>query len=343
MTAMSTTAHQPANRMMELRRDGSQHSPARSERRSDEREPAQGVATLLGWFSIGLGLTEIVAPREFARFIGVRGDRTNRTIVRLVGLRELAAGVGILSRRRPVGWLWARVAGDAMDLALLGKALASPRNEKDRVSAATAAVVGITALDLYASVRQTRESDGTWAPSWFSGVLEVKKAITIGKPAEEIYRFWRDFQNLPRFMNHLESVAVTGERTSHWKAKAPAGSSVEWDAEIVEDRPNQLIAWRSKPGSDVDNSGTVRFLPAPGGRGTEVHVEMRYDPPGGPIGAIVAKLFGEEPNQQVYDDLRALKQLMETGEVVKSEAILHGERLWQYPAQPRDDGRGPNT
>ena len=158
-----------------------------------------------------------------------------------------------------------------------------------------------------------------------------EKSVTINRSPEEVYRFWRDFQNLPRFMSHLESVQVMSEKRSHWVAKAPAGMQVEWDAEIIEDRPNQLIAWHSLEGADVDNSGVVRFERAPGGRGTEVRVQLQYDPPGGKIGAAIAKLFGEEPEQQIKGDLYRLKQVMETGEVVQSDASIH---RGLHPAQP---------
>ena len=158
--------------------------------------------------------------------------------------------------------------------------------------------------------------------------------MTINRSPEEIYHFWRDFQNLPRFMDHLESVDVLDERRSHWRAKAPAGKTVEWDAEIIEDRPNELIAWRSLENADVPNTGSVRFVPAPGGRGTEVHVELKYDPPGGAVGVAIAKLFGEEPNQQVATDLRRFKQVMETGEVVQSDASIH---RGPHPARPPAD------
>jgi uncharacterized membrane protein len=154
--------------------------------------------------------------------------------------------------------------------------------------------------------------------------MDVKAAITVNRSPDELYQFWHNFENLPRFMQHLESVQVTGEKRSHWKATAPAGATVEWDAEVVDDRPNELIAWRSLDGTDVSNSGTVRFVPAPGGRGAEAHVEMRYDPPGGALGATVAKLFGEEPSQQVNDDLRHFKQVLETGEIATSDASAKG-------------------
>jgi len=165
----------------------------------------------------------------------------------------------------------------------------------------------------------------------------VRKAITISRPGEELYRFWHDFTNLPRFMSHLESVEVTGPDRLHWRAKAPAGMTVEWDAEIVEDRPNALIAWRSLEGADVYNTGSVRFVPAPGGRGTEVRVVLHYVPPGGRIGAWFATLFGEAPEQQIHDDLRHFKQVMETGEVVLSDASFDGAHLFQRPAQPLEE------
>lgn len=156
-----------------------------------------------------------------------------------------------------------------------------------------------------------------------SGV-KVEKTTTINRSPEELFRFWRDFENLPRIMSHLESVKVTGGNRSHWVAKAPGGSTVEWDAEIYNEKENELIAWRSLEGSDVDNAGSVRFTPATGGRGTEVRVTLKYDPPGGVIGAAIAKLFGEEPAQQVQEDLRRFKQFMETGETATTEGQPSG-------------------
>ena len=150
--------------------------------------------------------------------------------------------------------------------------------------------------------------------------IKVEKSVTINRPPEEVYRFWRQFENLPRFMEHLESVTTSGDDgRSHWVAKGPAGKSVTWDAEIINEQENALIAWRSLPGADVDNAGSVRFEAAPGGRGTEVRVVLEYDPPGGMLGAAVAKLFGEEPKQQVEDDLRRLKQVLEAGETATTE------------------------
>ena len=147
---------------------------------------------------------------------------------------------------------------------------------------------------------------------------KVEKSVTIDRPAAELYRFWRNFENLPRFMNHLESVHVTGERRSHWVAKAPAGTSVEWDAEIYNEKEGEMIAWRTLEGADVASAGSVHFDEAPGGRGTVVRVVLKYDPPAGKLGALVARLFGENPEQQIDEDLRRFKQLIEAGDVTNT-------------------------
>lgn len=144
--------------------------------------------------------------------------------------------------------------------------------------------------------------------------LKVERSVVVNRPVHEVYQFWRNFENLPRFMDHLESVTVLDETRSHWVAKAPAGTRVEWDAAIHNEIDNELIAWRSLPGSDVNHAGSVHFTPALQG-GTEVRVVLSYEPPAGKLGAAVAKLLGEEPSQQVEDDLRRFKQVMEALEV----------------------------
>jgi uncharacterized membrane protein len=154
--------------------------------------------------------------------------------------------------------------------------------------------------------------------------IKVEKSVTINRPPEELYSFWRNFENLPRFMNHLESVRLTGEGRSHWVAKAPAGRSVEWDAEIYNEKEGEMIAWRTLENADVDSAGSVHFEQAAGGRGTVVRVVLKYDPPGGKLGALVARLFGENPEQQIAEDLGRFKQLMETGEVATTEGQPSG-------------------
>ena len=197
------------------------------------RDPHQ-VARGLGWFSIGLGLAECAAPRSVARMIGLRDDDTNRNTLFAYGVREIASGIGILMGDRPVVPVWARVGGDVMDLAFLGRALRSDRSEKNRVAAATAAVLGVTLLDVMTG--RSLGAESTAARGASRPGIEVREQITIGKPPEELYRFWRDFQNLPRFMEHLESVRVLDDRRSRWTARAPAGKAVEWEAEITDRR-----------------------------------------------------------------------------------------------------------
>ncbi|MBV9302703.1 MAG: SRPBCC family protein [Acidobacteriaceae bacterium] len=299
-----------------------------SQRQEPENNNAEQLANALGWFSVGLGLAEIAAPGTIAELIGVRDDDRTRALLRIYGARELTAGIGILARPQSPGWVWSRVAGDLLDLSALGSAFNSSRTNRTKASIAAAAVLGVTALDVYCAKQLSQVSENGEIETRKS--VRVKKAMVIGRSPDEVYRFWHDFSNLPSFMKHLESVEVTGDRQSHWKARGPAGRTVEWDAEIVEDQPNS-ITWRSIPGSDVDNSGSVRFERATGGRGTLVTVELAYAPPAGVAGAAVAKLFRAEPAQQVEDSLRALKQVLETGEIAKSDASIH---RGMHPAQP---------
>lgn len=294
----------------------------------NEKHLARG----LGWFSLGLGLAQVVAPRGIAKLVGLRGNHDG--LFRVLGAREIASGIGILTQRRPVAGTWSRVAGDTMDLALLGSAFALPRSNRGRLAAATAAVAGVTVLDVLCS-QQLSRPDNAKTPG---AALRIQHAVTINRSPEELYQFWRDLKNLPRFMKHLESVQILNDNRSHWVAKGPAGTTVEWDAEVIEDRPNEVIAWRSVEGADVDNTGSVRFERAPGGRGTTVRVRMQYNPPAGVLGAAVAKLFGEDPNWQVKDDLRRFKQLMEIGEIITTEGQSAGRESstsWRYDTAVR--------
>jgi uncharacterized membrane protein len=172
-------------------------------------------------------------------------------------------------------------------------------------------------------------------------MLQVSRSVTIRRPRQEVYRFWRDLENLPRFMRHVEDVSAIDEKRSRWVVTAPGNRKVEWEAEIVDETPNERIAWRSLPGADVQHAGSVQFREAPGDRGTEVRVQLQYDAPAGKAGALVAKLLGEEPRQQVRDDLRRFKQVMEVGEIVLSEGSLEGAgegAAKERPAQPPEVG-----
>ncbi|WP_435007777.1 SRPBCC family protein [Tundrisphaera lichenicola] len=157
----------------------------------------------------------------------------------------------------------------------------------------------------------------------FQGRL-IKHSTTIEGPAEDLYRFWREQTNAPRFMSNVESVTMTGEKTSHWVAKGPMGRDFAWDSEIINEEPGRLFAWKSLPGSDLNHAGTVRFEPATGGRGTVVTLEISYEPPAGTLGVVVAKLLGEDPDGQTRENLRRFKQLMETGVIATVEGQTSG-------------------
>jgi uncharacterized membrane protein len=148
--------------------------------------------------------------------------------------------------------------------------------------------------------------------------IHVEESVSINRPLSELYRFWRNFENLPKFMNHLESVSIRDEGISHWVATGPAGTRVEWDARIINEVPHKVIGWQSLDGSSVSTAGSVNFDEDP--HGTRIAVHLQYNPPGGKLGAAVAKLFGEEPNQTIREDLRRLKQLMEAGETPTTQA-----------------------
>jgi uncharacterized membrane protein len=156
--------------------------------------------------------------------------------------------------------------------------------------------------------------------------VPIETAVTIGKPADELYRFWRQLENLPRFMKNLESVTELGGRRSHWVGKSPLGFKLEWDAEILEEREGKLLSWRSLPGSDVQNAGTVFFDAATGGRGTVVRASLDYQVPGHFLGQAVGKLMSGTTQQQVQEDLKRFKELVETGEVATTDGQSHGPR-----------------
>lgn len=295
-------------------------------------ENTERIATGLGLFSIGLGLAEIMAPAKVAEMIGVPDEDRTRSVLRLYGVREIAAGVGILLQPRPVGWLWGRVAGDLLDLSTLAAAMNHDDSDRPRIATATAAVLGVTALDLYCAQQLGAESDATERRH----DVRVTQAVAVSRSPEEVYNFWRDLEKLPTFMSHLESVRVIGDKRSHWKAKGPVGRTIEWDAEITDDQPGKRIAWQSLEGADIRNSGSVSFERAPGDRGTYVRVDIKYAPPGGAVTAAVTKFIGSDPGEFVERDLRAFKQIMEVGEVVHSDATIHQDR-WTHPAQPSDE------
>ena len=297
----------------------------------------------LGWFSVGLGVTQLLAPKALGRMIGV-GEQS--TLLRMCGVRELVSGVGLLSGMAPSAFAVSRVAGDVMDLALLGAALRSPQADPTRIAATATAVAGVTAADLYAAKLDMRAAMAE-APQ----NVPVTVTLTINSPAEKIYDFWRNFENLPRFMKHLESVEITGDQTSHWVARAPGGLRLQWDSEIVEDQPGRFISWQTREGSEVNHCGSVRFERAPSGRGTIVRVEIYYGLPGGQLASGAVSLLPAGPESMVREALRRLKQLIETGEIATTRGqssgarSLAGRTLERTPdrSRPRSKANGSQT
>jgi uncharacterized membrane protein len=286
----------------------------------------------LGGASLGLGLSEILAPSKVAAAAGIDETGRSRAVIRALGLRECAHAAALLFGSSKL--VWTRVAGDILDVSLLGAALAKSDNgqRRRRGTASAVALAGIAAADLYAALRTTgnggRHANG-------SSHRSLRAAVTVRRSPEDAYRFWRNLENLPSFMYHLQSVTESGDR-SHWVASAPLGRSVEWDAQITDDQPNRRIAWHSLPGASVEHGGSVQFTPAPDSRSTEVRVTISYRLPGGPIGKAAATAFGESPEQQVSDDLRRFKQILETGQVMRSDGSPEGtaasRQLHQQPA-----------
>lgn len=202
------------------------------------------------------------------------------------------------------------------------------RRKVGRVLGATAAVAALTAVDVYAML--------TGSPA--SSEVAVTAATTVRREPAEVFAFWRRFESFPGFMAHVLQVRVTGPRTSRWRVGAPFGRTVEFDAEITDEESGRRLCWRAVETAEVQHSGCVELSPAPGDRGTEVKVTLTYRLPGGPLGAAVARWAGEDPRQQLDDDLRRAKQVLETGEVVRSDGALGGKRARaefpQRPAQP---------
>jgi uncharacterized membrane protein len=310
----------------QVRAQRGKHEVQQMTQQANRYSQPEGLAVGLGWFSVGLGLAELAAPGTIARLIGIRPRSETLSVLRAFGARELANGVAILSDPGRASWMWGRVGGDAVDLIALMQA---ERTDGARTLAATAAAAGVAALDVYCAT-QLSQAEARGAGRTRREV-RLTEAITINKPVEEVYGFWRNFENFPRFMRNVEAIDVTGVR-SHWRVIGPAGVRVEWDAELVEDVENERISWRTVEDSTVEHHGSVRFSRAAGARGTEIGVHLHYSPPAGQIGRGIAWLVGSDPESQVREDLRRFKQIMETGEVVLSD----GPALWR-PAQPIDE------
>jgi uncharacterized membrane protein len=291
------------------------------------------VPRALGFVSVGLGLAGLLAPRSLGQAIGMPG---HETLLRLIGVRELASGAGLLTQQKASRWLWSRVAGDAMDLALLGTALRPSNPARGRAAGATLAVAAIAAIDVAASLRETSQPRAAFRMARKAEEKIVEHTVGVNRSPEECYAFWRDVANLPKFSAMLEKVTPIDERRSHWVLRGPGGAKIEWDSEITVDRPGERLAWHSLSG-DVKHAGTVRFERAPGGRGTFVSAMMHYQPTGGRIATALAKLTGRDPNHVVREDLRRFKSLIETGEVPSTRGQPSGRR--SFIGRMTRDGR----
>jgi uncharacterized membrane protein len=286
---------------------------------------AAKLARGLGWFSIALGAAAVLAPRAFGSVAGV--GRGAGSLMRNTGVRELATGVGILSQRNPAPWLWSRVVGDVLDLAVLGTGLRPGNPGRGRAAFSFAAVAGILALDTLAAAHFTKHAghplvSGVAAPT----DLYFETSIATIKTPEECYRFWWNVENLPRFMESLQSVQALDERRFHWVARGHGETVYEWDCEITEDRPGAALAWRTLNGAQLPNAGSVIFEPAPHGRGTIVRLSVHYSPVDGELTAALAQLLRQDPQSQVREDLRRFKQLLESGELATTHGQATGRR-----------------
>jgi uncharacterized membrane protein len=251
------------------------HHSSASEDRQGER-----LAVGLGWFSVALGVAEVAAPRSVARFIGVYPDSTTLSVLRSYGVRELGNGLAILTQPHRASFLWSRVAGDALDVATLARAMDAPETDRARAAFATAAVLGVTVLDILAARQLGHSSDE--ALEYGQGAVRartshVSEAITINKPLEHVEDRWLNHESM-QALRHVQSLS--------------------------QEHP--------------DSGFSVQFRPAPGARGTEVRVNLQY-PRRGAVTSAIRRLLGQDPSSQIRYDLQRFKQLLETGEMVISD------------------------
>lgn len=289
------------------------------------------MITALGWLSIGLGLAQLVAPRGLARASGLRG--VSPFWIRAIGLREMACGVTLLRGETRPAWRWSRIAGDAMDLSLLGMAMTSRRHARTRLAATAAVVAGVTAIDYIASAQLApRKLSELPAPG--EAGLALQKSVIVNRSADDCYRAWRDLENLPRFMPGLQSVQVIDARRSRWH-------SVEgvWTGELTQERPGQGMRWRAA--ENHSETGALELSPAPDGRGTVVTMQLHMQPPAGKVGAAVASLFSQAPAYQIETTLRRFKQWMETGEISTTEGQPSGKRSFKTRLLHKAGGTAP--
>lgn len=260
----------------------------------------EALARGIGWLSLGLGVARIFAPRAVARITGVP---TPRALMVVSGLKQLACGLGLLTQQEAAPWIRARIAGDAISLAALSGSLLMPGAPRRRLAVTAAVMGGITALDVYC--KHDLEAHGRRFPPRHETL-----GIDVKRPADELYRFWRDVANLPLVLPHLQSVVAVDGTRSHWVARGAGDTAIEWDAEIIDDVPNERIAWRSLEGAPVFSAGAVQFTPTADGA-TRVRLELLYELPAGSIAGAVGQLFGRLPAGAARADLQAFRRHLE--------------------------------
>jgi uncharacterized membrane protein len=279
-------------------------------------------ARSLGILSLALGAGALLMPGGLARLGGLD---PHRRLLPWVGLRELAAGVGLMSSRNPTPWLWSRVVGDGMDLAVILGSLLSGRNPRRLSAGVTAAVVGaITAIDVRECLRSARSSANSRQGSAPDALISA--SIIVSKTSQECYDFWRDPENMTRISPMVESVTVLDSRTSRWCIRSPLGQRIEWDSKITGEIAGERLSWRSVDGGGLYYAGVIRFERATGDRGTLVSLSAHLRVPGGSAGIGLAKLLGTNPRSEIREDLRRFKQLLETGEIPTTQGQPSGRR-----------------
>lgn len=271
----------------------------------------------LGMLSLGIGLAALFAPRSVGKLTGLR---KHPGLLQLIGVREVTSGIGLLSGRQTEAWLWSRVAGDVVDLAVLAASNSSSR--RSRTVGTAAVVAAITAADIVAAVQHSR-ARRTAAPS----EVYVDHTIIVNKSPQECYAFWRQLDNIPRFSRRLRAVTSRENGESHWSMTLPGGGSLEWNSVLTVQRPGERLSWRSLTHEPFSHAGSVQFATAPGARGTFVTVSMHYRLPPAVSWSLVGFL-GRDPFGELREDLRRFKQLIETGEVATTEGQPSGQRSW---------------
>lgn len=309
LTITPTNAHGPA-------RDA--RAPlARAKPLSKRPARSQQTARALGWFSIGLGLTELCMPDRLARAIGFR---RSPLWLQVMGVREIAAGIGILAAQRPgAGHLQWRVAGDAIDLALLASAWRPARREGERLSVATAAVLGVTVLDVLATRKLARESAAREP-------LELRASIGLEEQPDAVYRALRDPSNLTQYFGHAQDIELAGRDAFQLTTHVPFGGSSRWHARIVEDVPSRRIAWETLPESLLHIRAQVELSEQPGQRGTLLRATVAIQPTAAKLVAPLARMLGKAPDKWLMTQLRRFRQYIETGEIATTQGQPSGRR-----------------